>query len=175
MLNIVSQVSSLGANPLMLPGLEAWLNSFISEQVMTPFTYPDGVRVNIGDLLGMSVPSGHLHPQGLLAVTVKGATGVPRTDFFGLCDPYVKVYVKKSFANNTSVKSNTLTPIWNEGFEFLVHDVSHQFIHIQLWGTCFLECMLSAMIFSFWEFVAKWYSSDHHFSMQTRRFSGRTI
>ena len=128
------EVSSFGANPLMLPGLESWMNSFIAENVMTPFTYPEGFEINLGHLMGIDVPHVNLHPEGILTVTVKSASGVPRTDYFGTCDPYVKVFLKKSYSNSTSVKSNTLSPVWDEGFEFLVHDKAHQALYIQVWG-----------------------------------------
>lgn len=129
------EVSSFGANPLMLPGLESWMNSFISEQVMNPFTFPDGFALDINKLLGFDGIAAHLHPEGILAVTIKSASGVPRTDWFGLCDPYVKVFLKPSVKSSTTVKSNTLSPVWNEEFDFVVHDMKHQALHLHLYDS----------------------------------------
>ena len=96
------EVSSFGANPLLVPGLESWMGSFISEQVMNPFTYPDGYTIDIRSLLGLEGNgSPQMQPQGILCCTIKSASGVPKTDFFGLCDPYVKVFVKQSEKTST--------------------------------------------------------------------------
>lgn len=83
-------VTSLGTNPLMIPGLEAWLNSFISNQVLQPFTFPEGFTVNFAELFGLDVAPSPVRPEGILSVTVHSASNVPRMDLFGLSDPYVK-------------------------------------------------------------------------------------
>lgn len=130
------EVSSFGANPLLVPGLESWMGSFISEQVMNPFTYPDGYSVDVSSLLGIESAAGpQIQPQGILCCTVKSATGLPKTDIFGLCDPYVKLFMKQSEQSSTTVKSNTLYPVWNETFEFMVYDMEHQFLHLQLFDS----------------------------------------
>ena len=129
------EVSSFGANPLLVPGLESWMKNFISHQVMNPFTYPDGFDINVQSLLGIDGHGPHLHPQGFLAVTIKSASGVPRTDIFGLCDPYVKVFVKQSEQKSTTVRSNTLSPVWEEEFDFLIHDIAHQSLQLHLFDS----------------------------------------
>lgn len=134
--SISYEVSSFGANPLLVPGLESWMGSFISEQVMDPFTYPDGYTVDVGELLGLEGSgSPQMQPQGILCCTIKSATGVPKTDLFGSCDPYVKVSVKQSEKTSTTVKSNTLSPVWDETFEFMVYDIDHQSLHLQLFDS----------------------------------------
>ena len=134
--SISYEVSSFGANPLLVPGLESWMASFISEQVMNPFTYPDGYTIDVSSLLGIERSGDpQMQPQGILCCTVKSAAGVPKTDFFGLCDPYVKVFLKQSEKNSTTVKSNSLSPVWDETFEFMVYDMEHQSLHLQLFDS----------------------------------------
>ena len=81
------KVSSYGVNPMFIPGLETFINGFITGQVMQPFTYPDGFVVKLDPSAGDVASE---LPEGLLTVTLKEATGVPRMDFIGGADPYVK-------------------------------------------------------------------------------------
>jgi len=135
-------VSSLGANPLMIPGLEAWLGSFIADQVLAPFTFPEGFVINVGELFGVAVSPPPVRPEGLLSVSVKRASNVPKTDFFGLSDPYVKLYLSKKMKQRTSVKGMTLNPVWDEHFEFVVQSISHQRLHVELWGELYMHVHL---------------------------------
>ena len=127
-------VSSMGANPLLIPGLEAWLRGFIEETVMDPFTYPDGVTIDVAKLFGKACDT-HLLPQGILCVTVISGTGIPRTDWFGSSDPYIRIWVERSKQQNTSVRANTLSPSWNEEFDMLVYDLDHQRLNLQLYDS----------------------------------------
>lgn len=81
------KVSSYGVNPMFIPGLETFINSFVSGQVLQPFTYPDGFVIKLDPTAGDVVSE---LPEGLLTVTLKEATGVPRMDWYGGADPYVK-------------------------------------------------------------------------------------
>ena len=160
-------VSSFGANPLLVPGLESWLRSFVEEQAMDPFTsvftsraarshartparpaslaprasrvrsfsrYPDGVTVDVAKLFGATCDT-HQMPVGLLCVTVISARGVPKTDIFGLSDPYAKIWIEKSKKQTTTVRSNTLSPVWGEEFDMLVYDLEHQRLNVQLYDS----------------------------------------
>lgn len=130
------QVSSFGANPLMIPGLEAWMNSFIENTVLEPFMFPGGFLLDISDLLGMG-PSDAVgsRPEGLLDVVVKSAKNLPNTDIFGLTDPYVKLFVQPKMKTRTSVKPNTLNPVWDENFEFIIHSKEHQRLSLQIYDS----------------------------------------
>jgi len=44
----------------------------------------------VAELFGMTIMPPPVRPEGVLSVTIKRALNVPRTDFFGLSDPYVK-------------------------------------------------------------------------------------
>lgn len=73
---------------------------------------------------GMPAPA--LHAGNTLAVRVKNATGLRNTDgpFAGKSDPYVVVRVVNSSGKTvagpkqTSVKDDTLSPVWNEDIVF---------------------------------------------------------
>lgn len=128
-------VSSMGTNPLFIPGLESWLNSFITNQVLHPFTFPEGFVINIGELFGVSVVAPPIRPQGILSVTVHKANNVPRMDPVGGADPYVKLFLTEKFKVRTSVMANTRSPKWEETFEFVVYDVMHQELTLELWDS----------------------------------------
>lgn len=134
------QVSSMGANPLMIPGLEAWLNSFIENSVLEPFMFPEGFSVDVSDLLGFgqSAIVGS-RPEGLLDVTVKHARNLPNTDIFGLTDPYVKLYIQQKMKTRTTVKPNTLNPVWDENFEFIIYSKEHQKLMLQIYDSDILR------------------------------------
>lgn len=108
---LLVQVSSFGANPLMLPGLESWINGFIEEEVMTPFTYPAGIPINIAKLWNAAATMPVERPKGLLMVTVHSASGLPKTDFFGLCDPYVK-YDMHMYINIKRISTYINIKLW---------------------------------------------------------------
>lgn len=127
-------VTSMGARPLLLPGLELAVRSFVEDVAMDPFTFPDGVVVDISKLFGMEPASGaHILAEGVLCVTVVSASGLPKVDLFGSCDPYVGLFLESSKKAFTQTKSNTVAPRWDEEFDFLVHDAEHQRLHLMVY------------------------------------------
>jgi len=62
-----------------------------------------------------------------LTVVVLKARNLPKMDFAGLCDPYVKIYLlydgQRIAKKKTHIKKRTLNPIFNESFIF---DVPYQ-------------------------------------------------
>jgi len=57
------------------------------------------------------------HAEGNVAVVMLSATGLPKVDFIGSCDAYVKL-VCGSHLEKTTYHRNTLEPIWNQLFCF---------------------------------------------------------
>jgi hypothetical protein len=139
-------VTSFGANPMIIPGLEAWLNAFIADQVLEPFIFPQGLTLNIAEFFGMNVPTPAIRPQGLLCLTIKSAQNVPRMDFFGLSDPYIRLWLSHKLKRRTSIKGYTLSPVWNEDFKFLVHDPESQRLTLELWGKAGIQFTLIVYI-----------------------------
>uniref|UniRef100_A0A9I9CHM1 Synaptotagmin-5-like n=1 Tax=Cucumis melo TaxID=3656 RepID=A0A9I9CHM1_CUCME len=80
--------------------------------------------------------------RGVLSVTVIAAEDLPAVDFMGKADPYVVLTMKKS---ETKVKTrltigwfrqvvhDTVNPVWNQTFDFLVEDALHDMLMIEVW------------------------------------------
>jgi len=127
-------VTSMGARPLLIPGLELAVRSFVEDVALDPFTFPDGVIVDVAKLFGMeSASNTEILAEGVLCVTIQTASGLPKTDLFGSCDPYVGLFLEASKKAYTQTKSNTVLPQWHEEFDFLVHDAEHQRLHLTVY------------------------------------------
>ncbi len=127
-------VTSMGARPLLIPGLELAVRSFVEDVALDPFTFPDGVVIDVAKLIGMdSVSDAEILAVGVLCVTIQSASGLPKTDLFGSIDPYVTLFLESSKKASTQTKANTVAPQWDEEFDFLVHDEEHQQLHLMLY------------------------------------------
>jgi hypothetical protein len=57
--------------------------------------------------------------RGSLWVTVKGASGLPKMNFLsGTANPFIVFLADGVLVHKTAVKRGTLTPVWEERFEF---------------------------------------------------------
>lgn len=127
------RVASLGINPMFLPGLEAMVSSFINSTVLAPMTYPEGMEIPLLPeewANGLSVQPANDLPRGVLSVTVLRAHRVPRMDILGWADPYVALSVRDKEVFNTSVRSRTADPVWNETFHLSVIDPTVQALRL---------------------------------------------
>ncbi|CAK9182899.1 unnamed protein product [Ilex paraguariensis] len=72
--------------------------------------------------------------RGVLSVTVISAEDLPAADLMGKSDPYVVLMMKKSEQKNkTRVLNNTLNPVWNQTFDFVVEDGLHDLLILEVW------------------------------------------
>ncbi|KAI3982183.1 hypothetical protein MKX01_019089 [Papaver californicum] len=72
--------------------------------------------------------------RGVLSVTVISAEEVPATDIMGKADPYVILSLKKSGSKNkTRVVNDSLNPVWNQTFDFVVEDGLHDMLILELY------------------------------------------
>ncbi|XP_048332516.2 synaptotagmin-5 isoform X2 [Ziziphus jujuba] len=72
--------------------------------------------------------------RGVLSVTVISAEGLPQVDLIGKADPYVVLIMKKSETKfKTRVLTETLNPVWNQTFDFVVEDALHDMLIIEVW------------------------------------------
>ncbi|KAL2929725.1 Synaptotagmin-5 [Bienertia sinuspersici] len=72
--------------------------------------------------------------RGVLSVTVISADDLPAADFSGKSDPYVILTMKKSHnKNKTRVVNESLNPVWNQTFDFLVEDGLHEMLMLEVW------------------------------------------
>ncbi|XP_022946306.1 synaptotagmin-5-like [Cucurbita moschata] len=72
--------------------------------------------------------------RGVLCVTVISAEDLPATDMVGKSDPYVVLTMKKSeMKNKTRVVNESLNPVWNQTFDFVVEDGLHDMLIAEVW------------------------------------------
>uniref|UniRef100_A0A453N7B7 Uncharacterized protein n=1 Tax=Aegilops tauschii subsp. strangulata TaxID=200361 RepID=A0A453N7B7_AEGTS len=95
--------------------------------------------------------------RGVLSVTVISAEDIPAMDVMGKADPFVVLYLKKGetkkktrvlsisicsaaliyFSTYDSmylqVVTETLNPIWNQTFDFVVEDALHDLLIVEVW------------------------------------------
>ncbi|XP_062195150.1 synaptotagmin-5-like isoform X1 [Phragmites australis] len=107
-------VSNPFANQIQLTSLEKVLK-----------TEPNGYDVNQRKNVIM---------RGVLSVTVISADDLPPMDIGGKADPFVVVYLKKGETKKkTRVVTDTLNPIWNQTFDFVVEDALHDLLMVEVW------------------------------------------
>ncbi|XP_016673933.2 synaptotagmin-4 [Gossypium hirsutum] len=72
--------------------------------------------------------------RGVLTVTVIAAEDLPAVDFLGKADPFVVLTLKKSQRiAMTRVANETLNPVWDQTFDFVVEDALHEMIIFEVW------------------------------------------
>ncbi|KAK4391558.1 Synaptotagmin-5 [Sesamum angolense] len=72
--------------------------------------------------------------RGVLSVTVISADDLPPADLMGKADPYVVLTMKKTETKNkTRVVNESLNPVWNQTFDFVVEDGLHDMLILELW------------------------------------------
>uniref|UniRef100_A0A2P2K0D7 Synaptotagmin-5 n=2 Tax=Rhizophora mucronata TaxID=61149 RepID=A0A2P2K0D7_RHIMU len=72
--------------------------------------------------------------RGVLTVTVVSAEDLPATDLMGKADPYVVLTMKKGgMKNKTRVVNDSLNPVWNQTFDFVVEDGLHDMLILEVW------------------------------------------
>lgn len=72
--------------------------------------------------------------RGVLSVTVISADDLPAMDVMGKSDPYVVLTLKKTEAKNkTRVVNESLNPVWNQTFDFVVEDALHDMLILEVW------------------------------------------
>ncbi|VAI43207.1 unnamed protein product [Triticum turgidum subsp. durum] len=76
--------------------------------------------------------------RGVLSVTVISAEDIPAMDVMGKADPFVVLYLKKGETKKKTrvllqVVTETLNPIWNQTFDFVVEDALHDLLIVEVW------------------------------------------
>ncbi|KAL4297494.1 hypothetical protein GQ457_12G024100 [Hibiscus cannabinus] len=72
--------------------------------------------------------------RGVLAVTMISAEDLPIVDLMGKADPYVVLTLKKTEAKHkTRVVNDSLNPVWNQTFDFVVEDGLHDMLILEVW------------------------------------------
>ncbi|XXG52103.1 hypothetical protein AAC387_Pa03g0504 [Persea americana] len=72
--------------------------------------------------------------RGVLSVTVLSAEDLPAMDMMGKADPYVVLHLKKTETKNkTRVVNDSLNPVWNQTFDFVVEDGLHDMLILEVY------------------------------------------
>lgn len=72
--------------------------------------------------------------RGVLTVTVISAEDLPAVDLMGKSDPYVVLTMRKTETKNkTRVVNDSLNPVWNQTFDFVVEDALHDMLIVEVW------------------------------------------
>lgn len=72
--------------------------------------------------------------RGVLTVTVISADDLPPADLMGKADPYVVLTLKKTeIKNKTRVVNESLNPVWNQTFDFMVEDGLHDMLMLEVY------------------------------------------
>ncbi|KAK3007421.1 hypothetical protein RJ639_015194 [Escallonia herrerae] len=72
--------------------------------------------------------------RGVLSVTVISAEDLTPADLVGKADPYCVLVMKKTGTKNkTRVVNDSLNPVWNQSFDFLIEDGLHDMLTLEVW------------------------------------------
>jgi len=72
--------------------------------------------------------------RGVLSVTVVSADDLPPADIGGKADPYVVLIMKKAqIKSKTRVVNESLNPVWNQTFDFVLEDGLHDMLMLEVW------------------------------------------
>ncbi|GMN47291.1 hypothetical protein TIFTF001_016470 [Ficus carica] len=72
--------------------------------------------------------------RGVLSVSVISAEDLPPVDLMGKADPYVSLTLKKAGTKNkTRVVNDSLNPVWNQTFDFVVEDGLHDMLIVEVY------------------------------------------
>ncbi|KAJ6830478.1 synaptotagmin-5-like [Iris pallida] len=72
--------------------------------------------------------------RGVLSVRIISGEDLPAMDLMGKSDPYVVISMKKTVTKNkTRVVHESLNPVWNQTFDFVVEDGLHDMLILEVW------------------------------------------
>nr|XP_029116884.1 synaptotagmin-5 isoform X2 [Elaeis guineensis] len=72
--------------------------------------------------------------RGVLSVTVISAVDLPAMDIMGKSDTFVVLKMMKTGTKKkTRVMNQSLNPIWNQTFDFVVEDALHDMLIVEVW------------------------------------------
>ncbi|KAM3341147.1 synaptotagmin-3 isoform X1 [Capsicum galapagoense] len=121
----------IGGDLMAIPGLHHFVQETISKQVARLYLWPQTLEIPILDSSIGAVKK----PVGILHVKVLRAQKLLNMDFLSKSDPYVKLSLggDRLPAKKTTVKMNTLNPVWDEDFKLTVKDPEAQVLQLHLY------------------------------------------
>ncbi|XP_006354332.1 synaptotagmin-3-like isoform X2 [Solanum tuberosum] len=121
----------IGGDLMAIPGLHHFVQETISKQVARLYLWPQTLDIPILDSSIGAVKK----PVGILHVKVLRAQKLLNMDFLSKSDPYVKLSLGGDMlpAKKTTVKMNSLDPVWDEDFKLTVKDPEAQVLQLHLY------------------------------------------
>lgn len=112
-------VSSLGVPISHFPGFGAWLEQYIASEVCGTYTWPKSYLYPILSLDEETIQKLRTptKAKAKLRVEVVRAQNLPKMDYIGSCDPYVKLSIGMQHYMTKTIM-NCRNPEWRETFWF---------------------------------------------------------
>lgn len=113
-----------------LPGLKTTVQSVINATLEPMFYAPNKMDINVEDIMAAQSNDA----TGVLAITLHQASGFKNAGFItNTIDPYITINTEYGDQNNipavkSSIKSDTLTPVWNETQYVLVNNLQQKLL-----------------------------------------------
>jgi Ca2+-dependent lipid-binding protein len=86
------------------------------------------------DMMSSSRKKKEIIMRGVLSVTVISGEDLPAMDMNGKSDPYVVLSLKKTKTKyKTRVVNESLNPVWNQTFDFVVEDGLHDMLILEVY------------------------------------------
>ncbi|KAK9683563.1 hypothetical protein RND81_10G150000 [Saponaria officinalis] len=130
--NLDFTLKVVGGDISTIPGLSDAIHDMITDAVEDSITWPVRKIVQIipGDYSDLE-----LKPCGILEVKIVQAKDLPNKDLIGKSDPFASVFIRplRTRTKKTKTINNSLNPIWNESFDFVVEDPSTQHLTVRVY------------------------------------------
>ncbi|KAL4853047.1 Synaptotagmin-2 [Chlorella vulgaris] len=110
-------MSALGGDVSILPGLENWMHGLVRDSLLQPFVLPEKYVIPFQEANSPEFE----RPRALLQVQVVEAKHVPRMDLLSRSDPYLELFVRSKNKVKTQCIQHSSNPQWQETFNLLVH------------------------------------------------------
>ncbi|KAL2525719.1 Synaptotagmin-4 [Abeliophyllum distichum] len=130
--NLDFTLKVIGGDVSAIPGISDALEGTIRDAIEDSIAWP--VRKIIPILPG-DYSYLELKPVGILEVKLIQAKELTNKDIIGKSDPFAVLFVRplRDRMKTSKTINNSINPIWNEHFEFVVEDVSTQHLTIKVY------------------------------------------
>jgi Ca2+-dependent lipid-binding protein len=116
-----------------IPGLSAWLDSFIRDNLAWAMVYPKRIAFPILDPSKFPVQSSKVDPSGTLLVHIKSCENLPESLISNI-DSYVTVQLdSQPTAYKTSTVHGSSNPVYDMTFRLVVYDTKMDKLRFKLW------------------------------------------
>ncbi|GKU87302.1 hypothetical protein SLEP1_g1725 [Rubroshorea leprosula] len=131
--NLHFTLKVIGGEISAIPGISNAIEETIKDAIEDSITWP--VRKIVSILPGDYSDLVELKPVGTLEVKLVQAKDLTNKDLVGKSDPFARIFIRplRDRIKRSKTINNQLNPIWNEHFEFIVEDISTQYLNIRVY------------------------------------------